>query len=653
MEQRYDASAIQVLRGLEGVRTRPAMYIGSTDAQGAFHCVEEVLDNAIDEFASGFCTRIEVVLSDGGRTIRIKDNGRGIPIDIHPEIGLPALEVVLTTLHAGGKFDKKAYSISAGLHGVGVSVVTALSEYLKAEVWRDGKYAVQEFSRGQKLTELVTVDDPGQKETGTAITFRLDPQVFGKHVAINADRLRERLHELVCLNPGLEIILLVEQQEPVTYKSERGLVDLLETTLKERRRNILHAPVTIERSGANYRLQVVLVWTPADSEFVQSYVNSVRTPDGGTHESGLRAALTRVISGRAEAVLAEVTGGTRRRRKGDEVEITGDCVREGLMAFLHLQLASANLEFVGQTKTKLGNPEARSLVYEVVSEGLRQVLEEQPELARAIVNRVVTAARAKAAAKAARERERERAQLSSSAGESFKLGVLPGKLADCTVHGPEAELFIVEGDSAGGSGKSARDRRYQAVLPLRGKSLNVERATPQALARNEELKAIAIALGVQFGKPVEFGKLRYGKVVITSDADSDGSHIRTLLLTFFFRCFPELVYNGYIWVARAPLYCVRAGADTVLYAYSEHELNQLVERLGRRKLVITRFKGLGEMRPEQLAETVFDPRTRVLQQVTVEDVIRADALVKLLMGKDSGMRRWFIEQYADLANLDV
>lgn len=652
MTTRYDASTIQVLQGLEGVRTRPSMYIGSTGPQGAFHCVEEVLDNAVDEFASGFCSCIEVTVCADGQTICVKDNGRGIPIDVHPEVGRPALEVVLTTLHAGGKFSEKAYAVSAGLHGVGVSVVTALSEYLKAEVWRDGKYAVQEFGRGAKLSEMVVVDDPGQVQTGTAITFRLDPQIFGSHTAVDVAKLGTRLQELACLNPGLELTLVVCSEDgsrsATTFKSERGLVDLLELALRGKRRTPLHSPIALSRTGVNFRLQAALVWTNADNEFVQSYVNSVHTSEGGTHETGLRMALTRVVGSNAEVLLPVL--GTRRKRSTEQIEIDGESVREGLVAFLHLQLTGSKLEFMGQTKTKLGSTEARSIVYDAVSDGLKTIFETQPEIARAVAERVLTAARAKAAAKAARERERARAHLGST---SAGLGVLPGKLADCTEHGPESELFLMEGDSAGGSGKSARDRRFQAVLPLRGKSLNVERATPNALAKNEELRAIAVALGLQLGKPVELDQLRYGKVVICTDADADGSHIRTLLLTFFYRCFPKLVQCGLVWVAKPPLYVIRVGAEQIYYAQSDAEKDKIIQGLGRRRYTITYLKGLGEMCPDQLATTAFSPETRTLYQITVEDAIRADALIGLLMGRDPNARRWFIEQYARLAKPDI
>ena len=620
----YTAEAIQVLKGLEGVRKRPAMYIGSTGKEGLHHLLWEVIDNSVDEALAGFCNKIKVIIHKDN-SASVIDNGRGIPVDVHKETGKTALETVMTMLHAGGKFEHKAYAISGGLHGVGVSVVNALSKKLVAKVKRDGKIWQQEYERGRAITKVKVIGNTD--ETGTEIRFWPDPEIF-KTLKFDAEVIKTKLQELSFLNPGLEIIFKDERSgEKVKFIAKGGLIDFIEWINKERKP--LHKPIYFKDQKNGIIAEIALQYHEGYVENILSFVNTINTVEGGTHVSGFKTALTKVLNDYAE------------RQRLSKLKFVGEDVREGLTAIINLKIPDP--QFEGQTKTKLGNSEVKGIVESIVTSKLSQFLEENPSITKKIIVKVSQAAKAREAAKKAKELVRRKTAL--------YVGNLPGKLADCSTNKTDiAELFIVEGDSAGGSAKQARDKEFQAILPLRGKILNVEKASHHKVFANEEISALIRAIGTGVGDSFDINKLRYGKIIIMTDADVDGQHIKTLLLTFFFRYMPELIENGHIYIAVAPLYRVRKG-NKDYYVYSEEELKEIVKKLG--KVEVTRFKGLGEMSPEQLWQTTMKPETRRLKQVTIEDAVEADKIFSILMGEKVEPRKQFIITHAKEAELDI
>jgi len=628
----YDARKITVLRGLEAVRKRPAMYIGDVSTRGLHHLVYEVLDNSIDEAMAGYCTKISITLHKDG-SVSVLDNGRGIPVDIHPVQKRPAVEVVLTPLHAGGKFDKKAYKVSGGLHGVGVSVVNALSEWLEVEVYRDGKVYYQRYERGTPVTDLKIRGK--RKETGTKIRFLPDKEIF-KKVKFQSDILLQRIRELAFLNPQVRFVFEDERagiKEVFHYKG--GLVEFIRYL--EQNRNPLHKhPIYIHGNREDVDVEIALQYDDSYTENIYSYVNNIPTVEGGTHLIGFKSALTRTINYFAQK---------NNLIKNGEVSLTGEDVREGLTAVISVKVLEP--QFEGQTKTKLGNSEVKGIVESITSDELSNYFEQNPSVLKKIVEKCVLAARAREAAKKARELTRRKTALES--------GGLPGKLADCSIRDPEhAELFLVEGDSAGGSAKQGRDRRFQAILPLKGKILNVEKTRLDKILANEEIRTIITALGTGIGAD-EFdpNKVRYHKIIIMTDADVDGAHIRTLLLTFFFRYMRELIELGRIYIAQPPLYRITNGKEEY-YAYDDEERDEILEKIGRSNVQIQRYKGLGEMNPEQLWRTTMDPERRTILQVTIEEAFEADRIFSTLMGDKVEPRREFIEKNAKyVRNLDI
>ncbi len=648
----YLADSIQVLEGLEAVRKRPAMYIGDVSVKGLHHLVYEVIDNSIDEAMVGYCKNIDLVINEDG-SITVKDDGRGIPVDYHEKEKKSALEVVMTVLHAGGKFDKESYKVSGGLHGVGVSCVNALSEKLIAEVHREGKVYMQEYSAGKPLypvKEIGTTD-----RTGTIVTFHPDPSVFST-TDFHYDILSSRLRELAFLNKGIRLSIIdkrdVEENgnggndasgkyRHEAYYSEDGLkefVGFLDLT----RDSIIENIIYIETEKNEIPVEIALQYNTSFSENVHSYVNNINTIEGGTHLAGFRRGLTRTLKNYAEK------SGMLSKLKFD---ISGDDFREGLTAIVSIKVQEP--QFEGQTKTKLGNSEVMGAVDQAVSSALSNYLEENPKDAKSIVQKVVLAATARHAARKARELVQRKNVLSGSG--------LPGKLADCSERDPEiCEIFLVEGDSAGGTAKQGRDRTFQAILPLRGKILNVEKAMPHKIFDNEEIKNIFTALGVTIGtdedsKELNLEKLRYFKVVIMTDADVDGSHISTLIMTFFFRHMLELIKNGHLYIATPPLYLIKKGKHE-RYCWSEEERKIAMGELGQGSesgIHIQRYKGLGEMNAEQLWETTMNPETRKLRQVTIENAAEADHIFAMLMGDEVPPRREFIERHAKYANIDI
>ncbi|HHV56728.1 MAG TPA: DNA topoisomerase (ATP-hydrolyzing) subunit B [Firmicutes bacterium] len=631
-EARYDASQIQVLEGLEPVRLRPGMYIGSTGPRGLHHLVYEVVDNSIDEALAGYCTAIEVTLHPE-HMVEVKDNGRGIPVEIHPQVGKPAVEVVMTMLHAGGKFGGEGYKVSGGLHGVGVSVVNALSEWLEVEVRRGGHVYRQTYRRGEPTSDLAVVGD--SDETGTTVRFIPDREIFPDRT-FSFDTLAQRLRELAFLTRGLKISLKdeVSGQENV-YQFDGGIEEFVRHLNKNK--DVLHEPpIYFERRREDASVEVALQYNDGYVENIFTYANNIHTQEGGAHEAGFKTALTRVIGDyiRKNNLL-----------KNGDPALTGEDVREGLVAVVSVKLV--NPQFEGQTKTKLGNPEMRSFVDAVVSEGLGTFLDENPAVARRIIDKVLAASRAREAARRARELTRRKSALEVTS--------LPGKLADCTERDPAvAELFLVEGDSAGGSAKQGRDRRFQAILPLRGKILNVEKARLDKILASEEIRAMITALGTGIDEDFDLSKARYHKVIIMTDADVDGAHIRTLLLTFFYRYMPQLVESGYVYIAQPPLYRVVKGQEEH-YTYSDRELDELLKKIGRGgNIDVQRYKGLGEMNPQQLWETTMNPKSRTVLQVSVADALEADNIFTILMGDKVQPRREFIQANARLVrNLDI
>lgn len=632
----YTAGQIQVLKGLEAVRKRPGMYIGSTSARGLHHLVYEVVDNSIDEAMAGHCTEVWVTIH-ADDSITVSDDGRGIPVDIHPTENVPGVELAMTTLHAGGKFDKDTYKVSGGLHGVGVSVVNALSEYLEVEIRRGGSLYHQRYERGIKATEL---EDRGKATgRGTKVTFKPDPEIFTE-LAYSYEVLSNRLREQAFLNRGLKIVLEDERDGGMKeeYQYDGGISEYVEFLRGSR--IPLHDNVCyFEASRPEAEIELALQYDQGFSENMHAFVNNINTHEGGMHVTGLKAALTRTINDYARK--------NNIFKKGET--LSGDDVREGLTCVLSIRVMEP--QFEGQTKTKLGNSEVRGAVETAVNEHLAIFLDENPKVGRAIIEKSLQAARAREAARKARDLARKKGALEG--------GVLPGKLADCSISDPAmCELYLVEGDSAGGSAKQGRDRGYQAILPLKGKILNVERARLEKILGNEEIRAMITAIGAGIRDEFDLSKTRYHKIVIMTDADVDGAHIRTLLLTFFFRQMRELIEAGYVYIAQPPLYRVKKGKQE-FYAYNDAERDEYVKRLGGKGsegkgIHIQRYKGLGEMNPEQLWKTTMDPEARTMLQVQIEDGAIASNLFDRLMGDDVEPRRKFIEQNAKyVKNLDV
>ncbi|NMB70703.1 MAG: DNA topoisomerase (ATP-hydrolyzing) subunit B [Bacteroidales bacterium] len=649
----YSADSIQVLEGLEAVRKRPAMYIGDISTKGLHHLVYEVVDNSIDEALAGFCKNIEVVINEDN-SITVSDDGRGIPVDFHEKEKKSALEVVMTVLHAGGKFNKDSYKVSGGLHGVGVSCVNALSKYLRAEVHRDGKIYVQEYEKGKPLGQ---VKEAGTSDkTGTIITFFPDETIFTT-TEFNYEILEARLRELAFLNKGIRLRLVDKREKEengssngngsqphyreAEFYSEHGLKEFVEF-LDETREKLTEKIFAFEGEKNDVRVEVALQYNTSFAENVHSYVNNINTIDGGTHLAGFRRGLTRTLKNYAEksGMLAKI-----------KFDINGDDFREGLTAVISVKVPEP--QFEGQTKGKLGNSEVMGIVDQLVSTYLEYYLEENPRDARQIVNKVILAAQARHAARKARELV-QRKNVLSGAG-------LPGKLADCAEKDPSiSELFLVEGDSAGGTAKQGRDRRFQAILPLRGKILNVEKAMPHKILDNEEIKNIYTALGVSVGteedsKALNLEGLRYHRIIIMTDADVDGSHITTLIMTFFYRHMEELIKRGHLYIATPPLYLVKKG-NLEVYCWTEEERQKAVEELGKGKdssVSVQRYKGLGEMNAEQLWDTTMNPEKRTLRQVTIESAAEADRIFSMLMGDDVPPRREFIEKHAKYAKIDA
>lgn len=650
----YSAGSIQVLEGLEAVRKRPAMYIGDVGEKGLHHLVYEVVDNSIDEALAGYCSTIDVVINDDN-SITVIDNGRGIPVDYHEKEGKSALEVVMTVLHAGGKFNKDSYKVSGGLHGVGVSCVNALSTQLIAQVHRDGKVYQQEFSIGKPASELQEVGETDK--TGTIITFKPDTSIF-THSVYNYETLASRLRELAFLNKGIRLTITDKREleengngnsdtsaEPhyrtEEFFSEEGLKEFV-GFLDGNREKLIQDAMHIETEKNGIPVEVALQYNTSFSENIHSYVNNINTIEGGTHLAGFRRGLTRTLKSYAEksGLLTKV-----------KFDISGDDFREGLTAIISVKVAEP--QFEGQTKTKLGNSEVSGAVDQAVSEQLNYYLEENPKDAKTIVQKVIMAATARHAARKAREMVQRKSVMTGTG--------LPGKLSDCSDRNPEvSELFLVEGDSAGGTAKQGRDRRFQAILPLRGKILNVEKAMQHRVFENEEIKNIFTALGVTIGteedsKELNLEKLRYHKVIIMCDADVDGSHIATLIMTFYFRYMTELVRRGYLYIATPPLYLVKKG-KSFRYCWDEEERNQAVQEIGKGSdsgVTIQRYKGLGEMNAEQLWETTMNPEYRKLRQVSIDSAAEADRIFSMLMGDEVPPRREFIEKHAKYANIDV
>ena len=637
-DSKYDAGQIQVLKGLEAVRKRPGMYIGSTSERGLHHLVYEVVDNSIDEALVGFADTIRVTIHPDN-SVTVEDNGRGIPVDIHPTEKIPGIELAMTVLHAGGKFDKNTYKVSGGLHGVGVSVVNALSEQLKVWVKRDGKEYYMDFMRGDTTTKLKKLGDVSKKETGTKTWFKPDAKIF-TDLIYRYDTLAMRLRELSFLNKGVMITLTDERegrQKSDTFHAKGGLREFvahLNATRKALHNEVIYTETTRDDVG----IEIAMQYNDQYNENIFSFVNNINTHEGGTHLTGFKSALTRVINAHAQKGSF---------LKKADFTLSGDDVREGLTAVLSVKVREP--QFEGQTKTKLGNSEVESAVKTLVNEWLAAYFEEHPKTANAVIEKAVSAARAREAARKARDLTRKSA---------LNVGNLPGKLADCSLTDPAlCELYLVEGDSAGGSAKQGRKREFQAILPLRGKIINVEKARIDKVLSNEEIRTIITAIGSGIKEEFELEKARYHKIIIMTDADVDGAHIRTLLLTFFFRQMPELIEAGYMYIAQPPLYRVAKGREEY-YAYDESEREEISARLGngdgRGSLNVQRYKGLGEMNPDQLWNTTMDPERRTLLKVGVEEAAIASQLFETLMGDEVEPRRIFIEQNAQFVkNLDI
>ncbi len=635
MNSSYDESDIQVLEGLEAVRKRPGMYIGSTSSRGLHHLVYEIMDNSIDEALAGYCNEIEITINPDNSITNI-DNGRGIPVGIHPKMGIPTVEVVHTILHAGGKFGGEGYSVSGGLHGVGASVVNALSEYLEVEVYRDGNIYRQRYERGKVVTKLEVIGKTDR--TGTKTTFKPDPLIF-EEIEFDYETLLNRFRELAFLNKGLTIRLIDKRKEEPVVKElhyEGGIISFVEHL--NRNKEVIHQPpIYFESLKDGNHVEIAMQYNDTYNENIYSFANNIATTEGGTHLTGFKTAITKVFNDYCRKY---------NYLKENDKNLLGEDVREGLTAVISVKLHEP--QFEGQTKTKLGNSEIRSLVENAVSEKLSSFLEENPSIAKAIVEKSITAARAREAARKAREMTRRKSALEST--------TLPGKLADCSEKDPSlCEIYIVEGDSAGGSAKQGRDRRFQAILPLWGKMLNVEKSRIDKVYTNEKLLPVITALGANIGEDFDIEKLRYHKIIIMADADVDGQHIRTLLLTFLYRYMRPLVEGGYVYIAQPPLFKIAKGKEEV-YAYNEKQLEKILNEKGWKKgeCTIQRYKGLGEMNPEQLWETTMNPKTRTMLRVELKDAIAADEIFSILMGEKVEPRKEFIQANAkDVTNLDI
>jgi DNA gyrase subunit B len=649
----YSAKNINVLKGLEAVRKRPAMYIGDVSSRGLHHLINEVVDNCIDEALGGYGDRIIVTIKKDG-SVSVDDRGRGIPVDMHPAEKRSALEVVMTVLHAGGKFDKDSYKVSGGLHGVGVSVVNALSEILTAEVRRDNKIYFQEYHRGVPVDKVKQTGTYKGEQTGTKITFKPDSEIF-KTTKFNFETVAERLRELAYLNKDVTMILKDENDgQEETYRFKGGLIDFVKYL--DEQRTVLHKPVYIEGEKENTPVEISFEYSDSYSENVHSYVNNINTIEGGTHLVGFRTALTRTLNSYAykNGLIKE----------NNKITLTGDDFREGLTAVISVKVMEP--QFEGQTKTKLGNSEVKSVVETIVGEKLSEYLEENPTVGKKIIEKCMRAAEAREASRKARDLVRRKNALDSMH--------LPGKLADCSINDPEhCEIYIVEGDSAGGSAKQGRDRRFQAILPIKGKILNVEKAKLNKILENQEIQTMVAALGAGIGEEFDAAKSRYGKIILMTDADVDGSHIRTLLLTFLYRHMKELITSGKVYIAQPPLYKVKKGKEEH-YAFDDEERDKVLKQFRKeikakagvveddsevdeegqpKGVTISRYKGLGEMNPEQLWSTTMNPETRTVLQVNVESAAAADKIFETLMGDAVEPRRAFIEKHAKYANLDI
>ncbi|MGJ7036439.1 DNA gyrase subunit B [Anoxybacillus eryuanensis] len=638
MEQRdqivYDESQIQVLEGLEAVRKRPGMYIGSTGPKGLHHLVWEIVDNSIDEALAGFCTEINVIVEEDN-SITVIDNGRGIPVGIHEKMGRPAVEVIMTVLHAGGKFGGGGYKVSGGLHGVGASVVNALSEELEVYVHRDGKIHYQKYKRGVPCADLQVVGETDR--TGTTIHFRPDPEIFTETTEYDYDTLAHRLRELAFLNKGIRITLEDRRDEKRRneYYYEGGISSYVKH-LNRTKETLHEEPIYIEGEKEGIQVEIALQYNDGYTSNIYSFANNIHTHEGGTHELGFKTALTRIINdyGRKNNMFKE-----------QDANLTGEDVREGLTAIISVKHPAP--QFEGQTKTKLGNSDARTATESIFAEQFEKFLLENPAVAKKIVEKGILASRARLAAKRARELTRRK--------NALEVSSLPGKLADCSSKDPAiCELYVVEGDSAGGSAKQGRDRHFQAILPLRGKIINVEKSRLDKILSNNEVRAIITALGTGIGEDFDITKARYHKIIIMTDADVDGAHIRTLLLTFFYRYMREVIEQGYVYIAQPPLYKIQQG-KRIEYAYSDRQLEEILARLPEQpKPIIQRYKGLGEMNPEQLWETTMNPETRTLLKVSLQDAMEADETFEILMGDKVEPRRQFIEENAKyVKNLDI
>ena len=633
-EHEYKADQIQVLEGLEAVRKRPGMYIGSVSVRGLHHLVYEIVDNSVDEALAGYCTKINVVI-EKGNIIRVEDNGRGIPVDIHPKTKISAAETVYTVLHAGGKFGgNSGYKVSGGLHGVGSSVVNALSEWTEVTIKRDGGIYKMKFNRGKTVEPLTKIGD--SNETGTTVRFFADSTIF-ETLEYEYEVLENRFREMAFLTKGLRITIRDEREEPIKeadFCFEGGLVSFVEY-LNKNKEKLHEKPIYIDKKG-EFPIEIAMQYTSAYSDTILTFVNNINTVEGGTHLEGFKRALTKVFNDYAKNhnILKEKDG-----------NLQGEDIREGITAVVSVKVKEP--QFEGQTKTKLGNSEVTGLVQSAVTEELSTFLEENPSVAKAILDKCISASRAREAARKARELVRRKNALEGS--------TLPGKLADCSEKDASlCEVYIVEGDSAGGSAKQGRDRKFQAILPLWGKMLNVEKARADKIYGNDKLNPVILAIGAGIGADFDVSKIRYGKVIIMADADVDGSHIRTLLLTFFFRYMRPLVENGNVFLAQPPLYKLSRKGMKDVYCYTDEQLENHLQELGRDGMNIQRYKGLGEMNPEQLWETTMNPATRTLVQVTMDDAIKADEIFTVLMGDDIGPRREFIEKNAKFVkNLDI
>ncbi len=628
-KQEYGAAQITVLEGLEAVRRRPGMYIGDTGVRGLHHLVYELVDNSIDEALAGYCSKIKVIIH-ADNTVTVTDNGRGIPVDMHPKLGIPAVQVALTKLHAGGKFDKTSYKVSGGLHGVGLSVVNALSILLEVQVRRNGKIHFQTYSQGKPQSELSVTGE--SNETGTSVRFRPDPEIF-QELVFHYDILAKRLRELAFLNKGVEIELNDEREEKKQdiFRYEGGIKEFVEFV--DKNKNPLHGVIFFEKAKDNIIVEIAMRYNSGYQENVFAFVNNINTIEGGTHLSGFKTALTRVLNNFTKKITKDKEG----------IKLTGEDVNEGLTAVISVKVPEP--QFEGQTKTKLGNSEVFGLVSSITADELNTYFEENPDTIKLIVGKSLDAARAREAARKARELTRRKGALDGAG--------LPGKLADCSNRDPKkCEIYIVEGDSAGGSAKQGRDREFQAILPLKGKILNVEKARLHKIMENKEIIAMITAIGTSVGEEFDVSKLRYDRIIIMTDADVDGSHITTLLLTFFYRYMKPLIEEGHIYLAMPPLYRLQKGKQ-VRYVYTDAEKDQLAKEM-KDNITIQRYKGLGEMNPQQLWETTMDPEVRSLKKINIEDAVIADQMFTILMGDEVEPRRKFIEDHAkEVVNLDI